>query len=90
MENKQTAVECFYEGLFKHVKASSLHSSNDVTNDEWIISKYRIIELLKFCQKMEKEQHDLTFARGHMTGYANANGYETKDFEQYYNETYGK
>ena len=56
MKNKQTAVEYFYNGLFKHVKASSLHSSNDVTNDEWIISKYRIIELLKFCQQMEKEQ----------------------------------
>ena len=84
METKQTAVECFYEGLFKHVKASSLHSSNDVINDEWIISKYRIIELLKFCQKMEKEHiknaykdcHDLAHIYG-------------LDSEKYYNETYG-
>jgi hypothetical protein len=42
------------------------------------------------AKQMEKEQHDLTFARGSMTGYANANGYESVDFEQFYNKTYGK
>jgi hypothetical protein len=82
MSNKQTAVEYFYDGLFKHVKASSLHSSNDVINDEWIISKYRIIELFKFCQQMEKEQIKDAFK-------SNNYGLEfDKWAEQYYNETY--
>ena len=70
------------------------------TSVEWL--EQQIIDLipndigsqLKFKNKiikakqMEKEQHDLTFARGSMTGYANANGYESVDFEQYYSETY--
>lgn len=85
MENKQTAVEYFYEGLFKHVKASSLHSSNDVTNDEWIISKYRIIELLKFCQKMEKEQ--IINACHHGVDYDKS---PYKNAQEYYEKTYGK
>jgi hypothetical protein len=61
---------------------------------EWLVEQYAnenySVEVYEQAKEMEKEQHDLTFARGHMTGYANANGHESKDFEQYYNETYGK
>lgn len=58
--------------------------------DELLDGKSLMPSLIEQAKAMEKEQHDLTFARGVMTGYANANGYESVDFEQYYNETYGK
>jgi hypothetical protein len=45
--------------------------------------------MVEKAKQIEKEQHGLTFARGSMTGYSNANGYESVDFEQYYNKTYG-
>ncbi len=85
MATKQTAVECFYEGLFKQVKASSLYSSNDVTNPEWIISKHRIIELLEFCKQMEKNQIQIAYSEGLTRQLHNVPILS----EQYYNETYG-
>ncbi len=81
METKQTAVDCFYEGLFKHVKASSLYSSNDVTNPEWVIPKHRIIDLLEFCKKMHKEE----IGRAYQEGLIDGMNHSPKD---YYNETY--
>jgi hypothetical protein len=74
MQNKQTAVEWLIEELGEYFP-------NEIGG---------IHLMVKQAKEMEKEQHDLTFARGSMTGYANANGYESVDFEQYYNETYGK
>ncbi len=66
---------------------------NKQTAVEWLISqqkhnKYFDDETIEQAKQMEEEQHDLTFARGSMTGYANANGYESVDFKQYYSETY--
>lgn len=74
MERKQTAVEWLIEELGEYFP-------HDIGGIHLMVEQAKL---------MEKEQHDLTFARGSMTGYANANGYESVDFEQYYNETYGK
>lgn len=75
MGNKQTAVEFLYD--FVLLKLS--HEQ-----------QMQFEGLFQQAKQIEKEQHDLTFARGSMTGYSNANGYESIDFEQYYNKTYGK
>lgn len=80
MENKQTAVDFLLHEISEIIGVIS----PDAFSSSLMKIRY------EQAKQMEKEQHDLTFARGHMTGYANANGYETKDFEQYYNETYGK
>ena len=75
MKDKQTAVEWLE---YQFLSPATLYGHDF------------IMDKLKQAKEMEKEQHDLTFARGSMTGYANANGYESVDFEQYYNETYNK
>lgn len=80
MANKQTAVEWLH---------SELHKQCMFDGFAWEDRNY-FIKLLDKAKEMEKDQHDLTFARGVMTGYANANGHESVDFEQYYNENYGK
>jgi hypothetical protein len=73
-ENKQTAVDF----LYKFVLLNLSHEQ-----------QVKYDGLFQQAKQMEKEQHDLTFARGSMTGYSNANGYESVDFEQYYDKTYG-
>jgi len=80
MENKQTEKIIYIENKY-------------ITAVDWLIrqqkhNKFFDIETIEQAKQMEKEQHDLTFTRGSMTGYANANGYESVDFEQYYSETY--
>lgn len=78
MENKQTSVE------FIKLKLEQ-YGDPQYCEITWV----ELDELINQAKQMEKEQHDLTFARGVMTGYANANGYESVDFEQYYEKTYG-
>jgi hypothetical protein len=75
METKQTAVEWL---------------EDKINNYDFNQGMAQMRKYILQAKEMEKEQHDLTFARGSMTGYANANGYEGVDFKQFYNKTYGK
>jgi hypothetical protein len=96
METKQTAVDWLVEQIL--VKFED-HMNDDYEFDfskpptlkfyNAFIDSTDLSEYVNKAKQMEKEQQGLTFARGSMTGYANANGYEGVDFEQYYNENYG-
>lgn len=76
MEGKQTAVEF----LLSELDIAHLIAREKLT---------MAAEVVRQAKAMEMDQHDLTFARGVMTGYANANGHESVDFEQYFEKTYG-
>ena len=76
MENKQTAL-MWLESKLNSVKPTDFCSIETIR--DWINQ----------AKAMEMDQHDLTFARGIMTGYANANGHESVGFKQYFEKTYG-
>lgn len=95
MEKPQTAVEWLIsqvmyeyeiytdeEGDFMDKAKIAYYGSHQECTD--------LSEFVKKALEMEKDQHDLTFARGIMTGYANANGHESVGFKQYFEKTYGK
>jgi predicted S18 family serine protease len=78
--NKQTALEWFFEQLtevdYNCINKTFLKNDNSLAG-------YRLRELLKQAKEMDKEQHRVT-AQDFYYG-----SHSFKNFEQYYNETYG-
>lgn len=79
MSKDQTAVQWLRET----VKQMIYHGA-DFGDDQ-----PALMEHLKAAEAKEFDQHGSTFARGYMSGFAGANGHQSVDFEQYYEDTYG-
>ena len=72
-DDRKTAVDWLIEKL----------DNNLDINHSWRTRQY-----IEQAKQMEINELSLSFARGFMSGYAQANGVQSMDFEQYYKETY--
>ena len=84
-ETKQTAVEYYAKRL--EILADQVFKIG-LTLDEYRIKKHELFEQAK---EMEKEQIEQAFYEGNNNSvdYFNVDDFRIKDYEQYYNETYG-
>ena len=81
MKNKQTAVKVF---AIKTLMLQLQLMDKNMTPEMYELEYFK---LLKEAKQMEKEQHSETWKRGSYSLLEHGSG---EDFEQYYNETYGK
>lgn len=81
-----TAVEWLSEQIYDQCRFGG--TFNDVVH----ITQFGLDELIKQAKQMEKKQMEKCFLDGDSDGFRRCyyHGYDGLDFEQYYNETYGK